>query len=191
MVCAREDVTVTTKKETTKTFNTAALNQNIGIPRYAPMAGGFGLNAGWKGITVQADFAYVIDKYLFNNDRYFYENPSVFAGFNQSNVVLDYWKQAGDETRFPRYGVQFTQFDSRLIENATFLRLKNLTVGYSLPKSLLEKTKFFTETRLYVTGRNLLTFTNYTGPDPEVDSNLTLGANPNTKQLTFGISLSF
>jgi len=133
----------------------------------------------------------VIDKYLFNNDRYFYENPSVFAGFNQSNVVLDYWKQAGDETRFPRYGVQFTQFDSRLIENATFLRLKNLTVGYSLPKSLLEKTKFFTETRLYVTGRNLLTFTNYTGPDPEVDSNLTLGANPNTKQLTFGISLSF
>lgn len=186
-----EDVTVTTKEETTKTFNTAALNQNIGIPRYAPMAGGFGLNAGWKGITVQADFAYVIDKYLFNNDRYFYENPSAFPGFNQSRIVLDYWKQAGDETRFPRYGVQFTQFDSRLIEDASFLRLKNLTVGYSLPKSLLEKTKFFTETRLYVTGRNLLTFTNYTGPDPEVDSNLSLGANPNTKQLTFGISLSF
>lgn len=186
-----ENITETSKEETTKVFNTAALNQSLGIPRYAPMAGGFGLNAGWKGFTVQADFAFVIDKYLFNNDRYFFENPSTFPGFNQSRTILDYWKQPGDETRFPRYGVQFTQFDSRLIENASFMRLKNLTIGYSLPKSLLAKTNFFSDTRLYVTGRNLLTFTNYSGPDPEVDSNLSLGANPNTKQLTFGISLSF
>lgn len=186
-----ENITETSKGETTKVFNTAALNQSLGIPRYAPMAGGFGLNAGWKGFTVQADFAFVIDKYLFNNDRYFFENPSTFPGFNQSRTILDYWKQPGDETRFPRYGVQFTQFDSRLIENASFMRLKNLTIGYSLPKSLLAKTNFFSDTRLYVTGRNLLTFTNYSGPDPEVDSNLSLGANPNTKQLTFGVSLSF
>ena len=186
-----ENVTKTRTEETTKVFNTALLNQNIGIARHAPIAGGFGLNAGWKGITIQADFAYVLDKYMVNNDRYFYENPSQFPGFNQSRVIMDYWKQAGDVSRFPKYGVRFTEFDDRLIEDASFMRLKNLTVGYSLPKSLLAKTNFFTETRLYVTGRNLLTFTNYSGPDPEVDSNLSLGANPNTKQLTFGISLSF
>lgn len=186
-----DDVTKTRKEETTKVFNTAALNQNIGIPRYAPIAGGFGLNAGWKGISVQADFAYVHDKYLFNNDRYFYENPNVFGGFNQSATVLDYWKEPGDVTAFPRWASQFTQFDSRLIENASFLRMKNLTVGYSLPASLVQKTNFFTGTRFYVTGRNLLTWTNYSGPDPEVDSNITLGANPNTKQFTFGVSLSF
>jgi TonB-linked SusC/RagA family outer membrane protein len=185
------DITKTTKGETTKVFNTAALNQNIGIPRYAPMAGGFGLNTGWKGLTLQADFAFVLDKYLFNNDRYFFENPNVFGGFNQSVTVLDYWKQPGDVTAFPRWASQFTQFDSRLIENASFMRLKNLTIGYSLPESLVRKTGLLTSTRLYVTGRNLLTWSNYSGPDPEVDSNISLGANPNTKQLTFGISLSF
>lgn len=185
------DITKPTKGETTKTFNTAALNQSLGIPRYAPMAGGFGLNAGWKGLTMQADFAFVIDKYLFNNDRFFYENPNVFGGFNQSVTVLDYWKQPGDVTTFPRWQSQFTQFDSRLIENASFMRLKNLTVGYSLPATLVQKTNFFTSTRLYVTGRNLLTWTNYSGPDPEVDSNISLGANPNTKQFTFGVSLTF
>jgi TonB-linked SusC/RagA family outer membrane protein len=184
------DRKVTTKNETTKVFNAANLEQNTGDPRYAPIAGGFGLNAGWKGLAIVADFAFVKDKFLFNNDRYFFENPSTFPGFNQSETILDYWKQAGDETTFPRYGVQFTQFDSRLIEDASFIRMKNLTLSYTLPKSLLQKTKLIEGTRIYFTGRNLLTFTKYLGPDPEVDSNISLGANPNTKQFTFGISLT-
>ncbi|MFV0267531.1 MAG: hypothetical protein ACK5HT_10400 [Draconibacterium sp.] len=179
-------------EKTTKTFNTAALEQSTGIDRYAPVAGGFGLNAGWKGFTLQADFSFVLGKYLINNDRYFYENPTVFTGFNQSSTVLDYWKKPGDEARFPGYNVaQFTQFDSRLIENASFMRLKNLTIGYSLPKSLLNKVGFLSDARVFVTGRNLLTFTEFTGPDPEIDSNLTLGTNPNTKQYTFGVEISF
>ncbi len=184
------DRTKTRKEETTKVFNAADLEQNTGLERYAPIAGGFGLNVGWKGIALAADFAYVQGKYLFNNDRYFFENPSTFAGFNQSNVILDYWKNPGDKSRFPRYGTQFTQFDDRLIEDASFIRLKNLTLSYTLPKSILQKTKLIEGTRIYVTARNLLTFTKYTGPDPEVDSNLTLGVNPNTKQITFGISLT-
>ena len=71
------------------------------------------------------------------------------------------------------------------------MRLKNLTLGYNIPQSIVQKTGFFTSTKVFVTGRNLLTWTNYTGPDPEVDSNITLGANPNTKQFTFGITLTF
>ncbi len=185
------DKTVTTTTETTKVFNSAALEQNTGIKRYAPVIGGFGLNAGWKGFSVQADFAFVVGKSLINNDRYFTENPSVFAGYNQSNRILDYWKQAGDVSLFPKYGTQFTQFDSRLIENASFTRLKNLIVSYKLPSSILAKTKTFTNARVYLTGRNLLTYTKYLGPDPEVDSNLTTGANPNTKQYTIGVELTF
>lgn len=187
----KEDITVTSKETTTKTFNTANLQQNVGIKRYPPFAGGFGLNADWKGITLQADFAFALGKYLINNDRYFFENPSVFPGFNQATTILDYWKAAGDVTRFPRYGVQFTQFDSRLIEDASFMRLKNLTLGYNLPQSLLKKSNFFSSARVFVNGRNLLTFTKYTGPDPEVDSNLTLGVNPNTKQYSVGVTLTF
>jgi hypothetical protein len=71
------------------------------------------------------------------------------------------------------------------------MRLKNLTLSYAIPASLLQKTKFFSGARIFMTGRNLLTFTKYLGPDPEVDSNITLGANPNTKQFSFGAEISF
>jgi TonB-linked SusC/RagA family outer membrane protein len=186
-----EDRSKTRKEETTKVFNNAALQQNTGIERYAPIAGGFGLNAGYKGFDVSVDFAYVEGKYLINNDRYFFENPNVFGGFNQSKSILDYWKEPGDQTAFPKYGVQFMQFDSRLIEDASFIRMKNITLSYTLPKSLVEKTGLLTGSRVFVTGRNLLTFSNYSGPDPEVDSNLSLGANPNTKQVSMGLSFTF
>jgi len=172
-------------------FDTNQLEQNTGHPRYAPLAGGFGLDAGWRDFGLRLDFAFVHDKYLFNNDRYFTENPSVFSAFNSERTVLDYWKEPGDETEFPRWPVQFTQFDSRLIEDASFMRLKNFTIDYRLPQSMLQRSDFFTRARVYVTGRNLLTWTEYRGPDPEVDSNISLGANPNTKQWTLGIQLTF
>lgn len=187
------DITETTKETTTKTFSSTALQQNIGLPRNPPMVGGFGLNAGYKGFALQVDFAFALKKYMINNDRYFIENPTQFAGWNQSARVLDYWKAPGDVTLFPRYqsGLLFTQFDSRLVENASFMRMKNLTFSYTVPTSILDKTGFISGARVYFTGRNLLTFTKYLGPDPEVDSNIGLGTNPNTKQFTFGIELNF
>jgi len=185
------DVTVTTKETTTKTFVSANLLQNIGVKRYTPLTGGFGLNAGWKGIMFQADVAFAKGKHMINNDRYFFENPNVFGGFNQINRISDYWKAAGDETLFPAWNAQFTQFDSRLVEDASFTRLKNLMLSYNLPSALMKKTGFLNGARIYVQGRNLLTFTKYMGPDPEVDSNIGLGTNPNTKQYAFGVELSF
>jgi hypothetical protein len=187
------DISVTSKAETTKTFVTADLNQNLGKPRYSPFTGGFGLNVGWMGFALQTDFSFAYKKYLFNNDRYFFENPTNFTGYNQSKRILNYWKQPGDVTEFPKYSTSllWTQFDSRLIEDASFMRLKNLTLSYSIPASLLQKTRFFAGARIFMTGRNLLTFTKYLGPDPEIDSNITLGANPNTKQYSFGAEISF
>jgi TonB-linked SusC/RagA family outer membrane protein len=185
------DKTVNQETTTTKVFNSAALEQNTGIKRYAPFTGGFGLNAAFKGFSVQADFSFALGKYLINNDRYFTENPTAFAGYNQSTTILDYWKAPGDVTKFPGYGNQFTQFDSRLIENASFMRLKNLSIGYNIPASILKKTHVFKGVKVFLTGRNLLTFTKYSGPDPEIDSNLTTGANPNTKQYTAGFEITF
>ena len=185
------DKTVKTETATTKVFTSASLEQNTGIKRNAPFTGGFGLNAGWKGLTIQADFAFALGKYLINNDRYFTENPNVFGGYDQSTTVLDYWKKPGDVTQFPAYSQQFTQFDSRLIENASFMRLKNLSIGYSIPSAILKRTNVIKNFKVFVTGRNLLTVTKYTGPDPEIDSNLTTGANPNTKQYTVGVEITF
>ncbi|KQS41011.1 SusC/RagA family TonB-linked outer membrane protein [Pedobacter sp. Leaf194] len=175
----------------TSSFSAANLQQNTGIQRYAWLNGGFGVNAGYEGIFLNIDFTYSKGKYMINNDRYFFENPTTFSGFNQATTVLDYWKTPGQNATFPNLTQQFTQFDSRLIEDASFLRLKNLQLGYNLPKSILEKTKAIKGAKIFFLSRNLLTFTKYSGPDPEVDSNLALGSNPNTKQVGFGLQLTF
>lgn len=175
----------------TSTFNSGALQQGTGIQRYAPFTGGFGVNANYSGFYLTTQFTFANGKYLINNDRYFFENPNQFPGFNQSTTILDYWKNPGDETQFPKYGIQFTQFDSRLIENASFLRLKVLTIGYDFPKEALAKIKIVKGINFSVTGRNLWTLTKYKGPDPEVDSNLSLGANPNTTQTAVTLRLTF
>ena len=184
---------ISTRKDDAATTNTfaATLQQSTGLKRYPWLNGGFGLSAGFQNVSFQADFSFSKGKYMINNDRYFSENPSVFPGFNQRTTILDYWKAPGDVTTFPGITNQFTQFDSRLIEDASFLRLKSLAVGYALPASVLKASKFIKGMKFSFTGRNLLTFTKYTGPDPEVDSNIGFGTNPNTKQYTFGLDLKF
>ena len=173
----------------TSTFSTNVLEQNTGKNRYPNLNGGFGINAGYKGFSLRADFTFSSGKYLINNDKFFFENPTLFSGFNTSKRSADYWKQPGDVTLFPAFSHRFTQFDSRLIEDASFIRLKTLSLGYSVPKEIIDRVRFIKGLRVFLTGRNLLTWTKYLGPDPEVDSNLALGTNPNTKQVTFGIDL--
>jgi TonB-linked SusC/RagA family outer membrane protein len=187
-----EDNSITTRDpaNVTKDFNASALEQNTGKPRYAPVAGGFGLEAAFRGLSISTYFTYTLDKYLINNDRYFSANPANFAGYNQHTEVLDYWKKEGDVTAFPRYG-EVRQFDDHLLEDASFLRFKTLIIAYKLPSSLLKKTKLFEGLRVFVTARNLFTVTKYLGPDPEVDSNLTYGVYPNTKQYSAGIEITF
>ena len=82
-------------------------------------------------------------------------------------------------------------FDDHLLENASFLRLKNLQIGYQLPKSVLAWQNALNGVKFTATARNLFTITNYSGIDPEVDSNLTYGKIGNSKQFLFGIELTF
>lgn len=182
----------TVKDEVTDVFS-SALEQNTGIRRYAPFSGGFGLNADYKGFFLQADFAFVLGKYLVNNEFYFTKNPKVFAGYNSHVDVFNYWKKEGDNAKFPSLasGQSFTHLDSGIIDKADFLRMKTLTLGYTIPKSLLNKQKIVRSAKLYITGRNLLTLTNFKGVDPETSSQLVYGSNPNTKQISFGIEVGF
>ena len=127
---------------------------------------------------------------MVNNDYYFAVNPYNFAGYNQSEDVLREWKEPGDITDIPRFG-SIMQFDTHLLENASFLRLKNITLAYSFPKSLLKHTKVINGFKIMATGRNLFTVTDYKGADPEINSNLTYGAYPNTKQFSIGAEITF
>ena len=131
------------------------------------------------------------DKWVVNNDRYFEESNGLYTAYNQSKRLLyDRWKNPGDITDIPRHGVT-PQLDDRFLENASFLRLKNLTLAYNLPQLWLRKTNFFTSARIYVQGQNLLTFTGFTGLDPEVAANVYQAQYPASRQFTMGVELSF
>ena len=190
---AGDNPDVTTKKETTEDFNEAALTQNSGKNLYAPVNGGFSIAAGWKGLSLQADFSYVLGKYLYNNDAMFYNDPSV-GGYttNLKKNTADYWTEDNKNAQFPNWEEGYTlQFDDSMLENASFLRLKNLQIGYQLPKSLLAWQNVLSDVKFTATARNLFTVTNYGGIDPEVDSNLVRGIIGNSKQFLFGIELTF
>ena len=176
----------------TEFFSEEDLTQNTGIRRNAPIYGGFGLQGAWKGISLMADFSYVLGKWMLNNDAYFYANPNNFSGDNQHKTVSDFWTETNRDAKWPdwRQGT-IMQFDTHLLENASFLRLKNLQVAYSLPASLLEKQRIFRDVKVTFTGRNLLTFTRYSGIDPEDDTNVSLGLPANSKQYLFGLELVF
>lgn len=161
-----------------------------GKQQYAPWSGGFSTRFDWKGFSVNADFSFMLGKYMIDNDRYFVENPNFVGQLNQTVEMENMWTTPGQVTDIaavnsPRY------FDTHLLENASFLRLKNLTIGYSLPQNLLKKTNCIKGIRVFAVGRNLLTATKYKGADPEVDSNLQLGKYPNTRQFSFGAEFTF
>ena len=157
----------------------------------APWQGGFGTSLMWKGFTLSVQFSWVADRWMFNNDRFFEESNGLYSSYNQSRRLLtDRWKKPGDVTDIPRYGVT-PQMDSRFLENASFLRLKNVMLSYSLPSRMLRKTKFFTAARIYVQAQNLFTFTPFTGMDPEASSNVYKAQYPMSRQYSMGIDLNF
>ena len=163
----------------------------LGKQRYAPWSGGIQLNFTWKGLYVGADFSWVAGKYTINNDRFFLINPTfTTSNMNGSTDLLDMWTTPGQVTDIPGINSPRT-FDETFIENASFLRLKNLQIGYTFPQKWMDRTGFIKGFRIYAIGRNLLTFTEYSGYDPEVDSNLQLGVYPNSRQFTIGAEFTF
>ena len=157
----------------------------------APWQGGFGTTLTWKGWSLNTQFSWMADRWLYNNDRYMEESNGQFSMYNQSKRLLyDRWKKPGDITDIPRHGV-YAQHDTRFLEDASFLRLKNLMLSYTLPQNWLKKTEFISSARLYGQAQNLLTFTKFTGLDPETNSNMYQAAYPMSRQFSFGLDITF
>lgn len=137
---------------------------------------------------------------VFNGSRLFLE--SLQGGDNQTTAVLRRWTQPGDITDIPRAttdpvkATQNKRVSSRFIEDGSYLRFKNVTIGYSLEGNALRKT-FFDSIRVYLSAQNLFTFTKYTGLDPEVnyrgDDNSVIGTDfftyPQAQTFTLGVNL--
>ena len=173
--------------------NIANLMQDTGIQQEAPHTGGFGLTASWKGLTLSADFAFVLDKYMINlihrwgTDKFTLQN-----GFNADRDMLNVWKKPGDKTEFQAFKYPNLQIpDTRDLENSSFLRMKNLTLAYALPDKWMKATHLLKGATFSFTGRNLFTVTKYKGADPEIGANVAYGGYPATREFVLGVELKF
>ena len=112
---------------------------------------------------------------------------------NQHKGVADFWTPENKDAKYPNWaaGEVMQISDTHVYEDASFLRLKSLQVGYDLPRRLLGNQTVINGIKVSFVGRNLFTATKYTGIDPEIDSNLTLGIPGNSKQFLFGLELKF
>ncbi|PRY86162.1 SusC/RagA family TonB-linked outer membrane protein [Mongoliibacter ruber] len=120
--------------------------------------------------------AMIFFQYSYGNDQLFWNRFfQEHGGTRNTNFLgsqLDRWQQPGDVTMVPRmtnanYAANLRP--SRFVEDGSYVRLKNLSIGYTLPPSFASKLGM-TSARIYFSGQNLLTFTNYSGLDPEVNS---------------------
>ncbi|MGZ8556898.1 MAG: TonB-dependent receptor [Chitinophagaceae bacterium] len=148
---------------------------------------GFNLGAGYKGFDINIFFQGVGDVQKYNGVRSGLEGMGSPA--NQLSTTLDRWTTSNPSTTIPRavYNdpASTGRFSSRYVENAGYFRLRNLQIGYTLPKPLLSKTRIVQNIRLYVSGVNLFTITDWTGLDPETNGV------PLTRQFLFGFNASF
>ncbi|WP_183558853.1 TonB-dependent receptor [Mucilaginibacter sp. SP1R1] len=154
----------------------------------------------FKGVDLSFFFQGSFGNQIYNQNRTLLEN--MVNPFNQSIDVLNSWTHAGQKTNLPRevYGDPNgnSSFSTQYLESGTYVRLKNLTLGYTFPSALLKKVGI-ASLRLYATGQNILTFTKYKGYDPEVNadplSNTGFGRDygvyPPAKTYTLGINVQF
>lgn len=136
---------------------------------------GGSMNLSYKTWDLSMGLAGIGDVKVYNALRYWTEGTT--RPFNSSTAVLNAWKKDGDITDMPRSGQNTPsnlRASDRFLENGSFMRLRNLTVGYTIPKAFLTQgnTKIFSNFRIYATAMNLLTVTNYKGYDPEVSASV-------------------
>ena len=128
--------------------------------------GGFYTQLKYKGFALSAEFSYSKDNIAYNAVRQQLE--AVSTTNNQSIAAVNRWTVEGQKTDMPKATwkdpVGNSYFSSRWMEDASYLRMKNVTLSYTFSKTLWN---FFRSGTIYVTGENLLTFTDYLGMDPE------------------------
>ncbi|GAB2767910.1 TonB-dependent receptor [Rhabdobacter roseus] len=134
--------------------------------------GGFTNRVSWKGFDLSVFFQFMYGNKTLNFSNTTLVNTGADLENNQSVDALRRWRQEGDVTDVPRYvfGNTYNNFhSSRFLEDGSYLRLKNLSFGYTLPKNWSIKAKMNT-VRLFASATNLWTLTRYSGTDPEVST---------------------
>lgn len=148
---------------------------------------GFSTQLRWRNLDASASFAGSHGNKLFNALGRRLEQTG--DSYNLLRTVLGSWTAENPSNRYPLASKERTisYVDSRYIEDASYLKLRNLTIGYTLPVAKSLKAKV----RVFATASNLFTITNYSGYDPEVASGTDTGAYPSARTIVFGADISF
>ncbi|MGV3556721.1 SusC/RagA family TonB-linked outer membrane protein [Larkinella arboricola] len=170
------------------------------IGRAFPKAtGGWNNTVSYKGLTLNVFFNGV-----FGVDKLNYTRAAALSGSGDArqfilSEIRDYYRPGNETSDIPAFTRTYQPFtqSSRFLESGSFVRLKNVSLSYNVPNSFLRNKA---NIRVFVSATNLLTFTDYKGPDPEsarvgsgTDTAIGIdyGSYPNSKTYTFGLNLGF
>jgi hypothetical protein len=168
---------------------------------------GLNLNAAYKGFDLSIFFNSSSGNKIFNQARVDLEN---YAGPNNYNADVQPWSIENPSTTSPRLlqggglgnlgraaSSNSLRNTTRWLEDGSYIRLRNIQLGYTLPTSVSSKIPSLGSVRVYVTGRNVFTITDYTGFDPEISGTgfysrgVDISSYPNVRAFTGGIQVNF
>ncbi len=187
---------------TTPNFDTDRVIAGSPLPDFF---GGITNTFTYKNFDLSFLMSFTYGNDIFLTGLQFVGAPDRVGTFNQSSDVLDYWRQPGDNARYPRLGSptesNLRQDSSFHLRDGSFLRMRNLTFGYTLPDNIFKNSKVFKKIRVYATGNNLFVLKaddNLDGFDPEVTSDIdplrqgeTFFTAPQARQFLFGTRITF
>jgi len=181
--------------------------------------GGFGNTFNYKGFELNAFFSFSAGNKIYNGAKaglYNYLGSSFTANniYNLSPDMLNYWQKRGQATDIPAlinnsnfasigfgtsYDYTLDRQNSRFLEDASFVKLRSLSLSYNFNKQQLRKINFLSALKIFAEGNNLLVITGYSGIDPEVNAYGSSGLNMGFDELTmpaprswrFGVKASF
>jgi len=155
--------------------------------------GGFGFDLRYKSLSVSALFSYQFDVVRYNNIESWVSRgiSGYAAAVNQvKRLLTDQWRQPGDQKFFQSsdYDRGFTSAD---LQDAKFLRFRNLNFAYNIPALTIKGVHIISSARFYVQLQNIYIWSPWRGPDPEDSNNISLNEYPNPKMFVTGLDVNF
>jgi TonB-linked SusC/RagA family outer membrane protein len=161
------------------------------IPKYQ---GGFGFNVDYKGFYINSLFSFTYDAWKIDNQYIWANTPSFIGDSNLTADMLNAWTPTNTNTTVPSLTASnlavYDYASDRFLYDSSFLRLKNVNIGYNFPSKVL-KDLAMSSLRFYIQGENLLTWTKWKGFDPEALTALSVTNYPNPTSVTFGVNVGF
>lgn len=186
------------KRVTTNNYALASKDPVICGSSNPDFYGGFSTSLTWKNFDLSAVFGYSVGGKIYNYMRNEFDSDGAYTDRNQMKLKDGWsrWQKEGDIATHPKpvYGnkTNSNSTSSRYLETASYLRMRNLTIGYNIPVK-----KYLSQLRVYVSGENLFVLSGFSGIDPEVPPlNNGLGTGvatsvyPQTRKFMIGLNIS-